>query len=351
MNISITDLPLELIEIIASHLDYDDMVNFLSCNESWWKIGSQMLKYAKPVMYEDVKDKTDFHKYTHLVYRGPYIPGIKCKVKTYIHYTTWPDEIPCCSPKMWPNLYYLKIYGSMEDVVIPRHVQRLYVIDNRANLIVIPRHIKHAKISSIKARIALPEGLISLDASRSKLATIDKFPSTLTKLILPFHCSFGKWPSELKYLDLRGFNNITNLPPNLTHLCMDIKSADFYSLKDELPTDLQYLKLTGIDNISLSDLPQNLITLVIDVYNYNQNLRGILPQTLQYLEIRSNKYDISSLGYLPAGLKTLKIDGEIIHKFKRQKYVNDMVCYRIEQIIYIIINALIAYLLIRMIDR
>lgn len=350
---SIEDLPLELIEIIASHLDYDDMVNFLSCNESWWNFGSQMLKYAKPVMYEYVKDQPDFHKYTHLVYLDEYRHDIKYKVKTFVYYKyRWSIKDISCSPNMWPRLSCLKICGLLENVIIPKHVENLHLSNNHTNFITIPSHVKHAKISFHRGHIELSEGLISLDI-RDSFVPFIKLPSTLSRLILNPGCCVDSWPSNLKYLYLAVVSTSPKIKfsSNITHLSLPIERAENISLKDYLPKNLQYLKLTGIYNISLSDLPDKLTTLIIDVDNYDKSLRGILPQTLQHLEIRSNKYDISSLGYLPAGLKTLKIGGEIIHEFKRQKYVNDMVCYRMEQIAKCFVAVSVVYLLIRIIYR
>jgi len=168
----------------------------------------------------------------------------------------------------------------------------------------------------------LPETLRTLKIGMCFDTSVDKLPYNLEYLNLgnDFNQSVDSLPSSLLELKLgRNFNqSIDNLPDTLTYLEI---YGNFNQPINKFPNSLEFLKIGYSFNNFLHCLPKGLKYLHLG-FSFNQILVN-LPDSLTCLEI-SNKYYDKCIDNLPFNLETLRIHknckvrlGDIPPYFKR----------------------------------
>lgn len=139
---------------------------------------------------------------------------------------------------------------------------------------------------------------------------IDHLPSSLQTLAISenhnFNHSVDNLPLNLSHFSLSGQLNqpLVSLPPNLTHLTIDI--YNFNHPVDCLPSPLTHFTLeSGQFNHPLTSLPLSLQQLILNFESFQQPLDKLPPQ-LTHLHINAPKFN-QPLNMLPQSLTHLFI--------------------------------------------
>jgi len=128
----------------------------------------------------------------------------------------------------------------------------------------------------------LPNELTHLVLDNFLFTDDEIFPLSLTHLTLKEGFSSNKFPETLTYLNIQGSCNfqIENLPPMLTHLIFGYR---FNMPLENLPNSLRYLKLGRKFNNPIENLPDGLTHLILGNF-YIRDIKN-LPISLTHLFI------------------------------------------------------------------
>lgn len=175
---------------------------------------------------------------------------------------------------------------------------------------------------------------------------LDLLPDGLLKLTLytdRFNKKLDDLPTSLQYLELKSSsfnNNLQNLPINLTSLKLNIhnfskilktshldKLINFrllcYNLDNSLnnlPNNIENIKLSGKLNIELNNLPNKISKLVFESHSYNNYLDN-LPFNLNHLEMYLNNFNRDLLN-LPNKIQTMVLN---LPKFDKTLNIQNLI--------------------------
>jgi len=265
--------------------------------------------------------------------------------------------------KNYPQVQAIKIIHAKEKVIIDNLNDNITFIDSiherKIQIINLPNKLKKLCITSSELihNIELPpnlETLICYDFDNKKIKI--NFPKNLIKLVCK-SCKFENFdisflPNSLKYLDLgysfnQPINNLQHqngaiehicaLPPNITHLILgenfnqpitklpntlthlifgkkylnykyNYTKCNFnQNINGILPNSLKCLVLGSSFNQEIFKLPPNLKYLVLGGYNH-ETKKDLLPKSLKYLTFGYEFNKVLVPGILPESLELLKFD-------------------------------------------
>ena len=219
-------------------------------------------------------------------------------------------------PKLPSNLLYLDLGESSIKHKLPKLPESLLYLDLGFGY--------NRKI------IKLPPNLLFLKLGALYKKEIPELPSSLTHFIdyngYNSYITLEKLPSSLKSLNIiidSEYFNLHLLPPDLTHLTLDVLTEINYNyLLDELPQSLLYFNIDNY-NMPLTNLPNTLLVLIIgQKYNYSLDL---LPDSIEILDIQ---YYNNKINKLPANIKKIIIN-------KKYNYVKELLSLKPDVEIYI----------------
>eukprot|EP00953_Heterococcus_sp_UTEX-ZZ885_P013977 7964-Heterococcus_DN1.PRE.1 len=222
----------------------------------------------------------------------------------------------------------------------------LHIIGGGFGGLVVPATVKTLKMVNSNTLPTLNEGLTLLDLKHSRLAQsfgLDAIPRSVKHLILPdrYAHAIGVLPPGLKYLDIvLTFNQeLGTLPDTLEELvmmrdddeqpyrpipshlpaalrvlrvdnvlCITQAASDEYPTVLQLPPQLEVLHVKHLQG-RLYMLPASLKVPYVDGMTYNEPL-GLLPPTLEELDLSHADSFQQPLGVLPSTLQIIRLNSE-----------------------------------------
>jgi hypothetical protein len=194
---------------------------------------------------------------------GKFVPQL---ISAFVHFNAnFKSEI-------WTNLLTLGLYVNQSKISLPPNLKRL-LLGSKFNspIDVLPESLKFLHIGS---KFQHP-------------IVINSCLESLIIVSLRYNFPLGPLPLSLKYLQISG----------------DFNQALYDNTgKQQLPSNLEILKLPGYFNQTLGILPNSLLKLTTGV-TFNQNL-GVLPPNLHTLNLgRSFNFPLGQLGSSLISLK------------------------------------------------
>jgi hypothetical protein len=234
----------------------------------------------------------------------------------------------------------------INQVVNSNTAKVLHIIGGGFGGLLVPATVKTLKMVNSNTLPTLNEGLTVLDLKDSRLAksfALNAIPRSVKHLILPdrYDHAIGVLPPGLKYLDIgRTFNQelgtlsdtLEDLVmmldddeqpyrPTLSHLpaalrvlrvdnvlCITQAASDEYPTVLQLPPQLEVLHVKHLQG-RLYMLPASLKVLYVDGMTYNEPL-GLLPPTLEELDLSHADSFQQPLGVLPSTLQIIRLNSE-----------------------------------------
>lgn len=261
----LSQLPIELINMIVDYLDIADAYNMLSSCSILWKYRTEII-YRAPVWYFDIMNLSHSDKFVQVKYDNMSLdpvafPKLGCRIKHlyYHHYTN-------LYLHYWNHITHLDMANYFDDEIKG----------------VLPPGLKYLNLGHTFDRPIGHQG-------------VKYIPDSVQKLIFGFSFNQpiqGLLPQSLLYLEF-GYNFNQDIGDNQGSY---------------LPDGIEYVDL-GIEFNKTLYLPCGLKYLTLS-YVFNQDIKGQLPNGLIYLDTKYTfNQPVGELyqSFLPAGLQTLKL--------------------------------------------